>query len=190
MKLLLESLLISLIIVSTFLSVASTEYSYPSTRKSVIFESHRAPSTFTRLPLPVPKDHTLDLRIGLKTRLEDSIEELLGKISDPFHSSYGEYLTDTQSDQLIKPEEDAIDAVSEWLESHGFQDARLKWSRNKDWVTVVNVPVSKVEELLDTRYHIFKHQDGEHIVRTERFSLPHYLHRHIDVVQVSLGRVF
>ncbi|KAG0144533.1 hypothetical protein CROQUDRAFT_659859 [Cronartium quercuum f. sp. fusiforme G11] len=176
----------NLVILLTFALLsrsASVDYLSTRSQQAVLFETHRAPSTFTRLPSPPPKDHRLDLRIGLKTQLADRIEELLGKISDPSHSFYGNYLTDVESDQLAQPDEDAIVAVNDWLLAHSFEEESLKWSRTKDWVTVVDVPLPTAERMLNTSYSIFQHQDGEHIIRTESFSLPKNLHRHIDVVQ-------
>ncbi|KAG0144523.1 hypothetical protein CROQUDRAFT_659838 [Cronartium quercuum f. sp. fusiforme G11] len=41
----------------------------------------------------------------------------------------------------------------------------------------------KTEEMLKTSCAICRHLDGDYLIRTERFSLPDYLHQHIDVVQ-------
>lgn len=156
-----------------------------SHHQPILFETHRAPLTFTKLSISPPSHHTLDLRIGLKTPLDDQIEDLLLKISDPLHSSYRQHLTHQQSQALSKPTSLSLLAVEDWLSDHGFGDQETRWSSSKDWVTVLNVPLQKVEEMLKTRYSVYQHLDGEHVIRTESFSLPGHLHQHIDVVQVS-----
>lgn len=177
---------LSRLVVFTCLSNASGIHSsrdFYSTQNQVLFEKHRAPSTFTKISSRPSQDHKIDLRIALKTQSEGTIDELLARISDPLHPSYLDYLTDAQSNQLNKPDNEAIAAVSDWLRSHGFRKDRVRWSMMKDWVTVTNVPLPKVEYMLDTSYSIFQHLDGDQIIRTESFSLPHHLHRHIDIVQ-------
>ncbi|EGG01224.1 tripeptidyl peptidase [Melampsora larici-populina 98AG31] len=177
---------LSLLLVLTCLSTARAVHSsreFYWHQRQVLFETHRAPSTFTKLSARPPQDHKIDLRFALKTRLEGAIDELLGRISDPSHSSYLDYLTDDQSNKLSKPDDDAIATVSDWLRSHEIQRHRIQWSKMKDWVTVTDVPLPQVEYMLDTSYSIFQHLDGDQIIRTESFSLPHNLHRHIDVVQ-------
>jgi tripeptidyl-peptidase I len=45
------------------------------------------------------------------------------------------------------------------------------------------VTLSKAEELLQTSYSKYRHQDGSEISRAPVWSLPVHLHEHIDVVQ-------
>lgn len=47
----------------------------------------------------------------------------------------------------------------------------------------MTLPVSKVEQLLDTQYDLYHNHDGVEILRTTHYSLPKYLHNHIDTVQ-------
>lgn len=47
----------------------------------------------------------------------------------------------------------------------------------------VTLPIKSVENLLDTSYSVFKHEDGSHLVRTLEWSLPRHLHAHIDTIQ-------
>lgn len=72
--------------------------------------------------------------------------------------------------------------VHDWLESQGVEKARLKYTPAKDWVSV-ELPVSEIERLLDTKYSIYRHEDGTHLVRAPVWSLPTHLHKHIDTIQ-------
>jgi len=47
----------------------------------------------------------------------------------------------------------------------------------------VHLPIEKVENLLDTTYHNYKHKDGSIVARTTKWSLPRHLHDHIDTIQ-------
>jgi tripeptidyl-peptidase I len=57
----------------------------------------------------------------------------------------------------------------------------LSYSAAKDWISV-NMPVSSLERLLQTKYSIFAHEDGTWAVRTPEWSLPTHLHEHIDMI--------
>lgn len=80
----------------------------------------------------------------------------------------------------MKPTKETSDLVHEWLGDHGIVPA--SYSAAKDWITV-SLPVSDIERLLDTEYHIFEHKDGSKVARAPSWSLPSHLHAHIDTIQ-------
>lgn len=59
---------------------------------------------------------------------------------------------------------------------------RLTYSAAKDWIKV-SLPIAHVERLLDTKYSVYKYEDGTHIARAPTWSLPTHLHKHIDTIQ-------
>ncbi|CAH7666887.1 peptidase S8/S53 domain-containing protein [Phakopsora pachyrhizi] len=149
-----------------------------------IFETHRAPATFQRLQSPPSSKHTLTLNIGLRNQeVDDSIDDLLNRMSDPDRSDYRPHFTDEESESHSKPLIETVEAVVEWLGSHGFHKGDFALSKNQDWIMVKAVPIRKAEEMLQTKYSIYKHHEGDHIIRTESFSLPRHLHKHIELVQ-------
>jgi len=92
-------------------------------------------------------------------------------------------LTEHEVNELIKPTDDALELVHEWLSDAGIEPSGLSYSPAKDWIKVT-LPVSEVESLLDTKYSIFEHKsNGGQIVRTPKYSLPQHLHEHIAVIQ-------
>ena len=103
-------------------------------------------------------------------------------MSDPAHPSYGKHLTSAQVNELVKPCDEALDQVHEWLKDHQIDTNSLSYTPAKDWINV-NLPVSAIERLLDTKYSVYKHEDGSHLVRTPEWSLPAHLHKHIDTIQ-------
>lgn len=103
-------------------------------------------------------------------------------MSDPAHPSYGKHLTSAQVNELIKPCDETLDQVHEWLKESNIDTASLTYTPAKDWINV-NLPVSAIERLLDTKYSVYKHEDGTHLVRAPEWSLPTHLHEHIDTIQ-------
>lgn len=75
-----------------------------------------------------------------------------------------------------------MELVHDWLLDNGIESHQLGYSPAKDWISV-KLPVSKVEELLDTEYSTYEHVDGSKIVRTPAWSLPRHLHEHISTIQ-------
>lgn len=103
-------------------------------------------------------------------------------VSNPLHGRYGQHLSQDEVNELVKPDEDTSSLVHEWLLDNGIQSAQLEYSPAKDWIQV-KLPVSVIERLLDTKYSVYRHQDGSYVVRTPKWSLPKHLHEHIEAVQ-------
>ncbi|KAI4845208.1 subtilisin-like protein, partial [Aureobasidium sp. EXF-8846] len=64
----------------------------------------------------------------------------------------------------------------------GIETGDLSYSAAKDWIKV-SLPVDRIESLLDTKYSVYRHEDGTETVRTSEWSLPVHLHEHIDTIQ-------
>ncbi|KAG6841850.1 hypothetical protein C0991_006257 [Blastosporella zonata] len=126
--------------------------------------------------------HNIDLRIGLPQPDFDILETHLYEVSDPDHPRYGAHLSKEEVDELVAPHPNSVNAVDNWLRSHGIQDSDVVRSSAGDWLTLT-LPVHLVEKMLDTTYHVWKHENGDSVVRTTTYSLPEHLHDHIDVIQ-------
>jgi tripeptidyl-peptidase-1 len=103
-------------------------------------------------------------------------------VSDPAHPRYGQHLTADDISELVKPTNETIAQVQSWLLENNIPEDRLEYSPAKDWIKVT-LPVKSIELLLDTKYSVFKHEDGSHLVRTPQWSLPAHLHDHIETIQ-------
>lgn len=101
-------------------------------------------------------------------------------VSHPDHSRYGNHLSMEEVHELTKPTDETLDLVHEWLAAAGISN--LKYSPAKDWINIY-IDVESAEELLDTEYSVYKHEDGSSMVRTEKWSLPSHLHDRIDTIQ-------
>jgi tripeptidyl-peptidase-1 len=102
-------------------------------------------------------------------------------VSDPFHQRYGQHLSKAEVDELVKPSDEALELVHEWLLDHDVEQWELQYSASKDFIKL-SLPVADVERLLDTKYFIFEHVDGTRLVRTPEYSLPAHLHEHVTVI--------
>ncbi|KAK5111852.1 hypothetical protein LTR85_011750 [Meristemomyces frigidus] len=82
----------------------------------------------------------------------------------------------------MKPSDDALAAVHEWLAGHGVSGSSVQHSEAKDWVKLT-LPVATIERMLKTEYHYYVHEDGSKLLRTPHWSLPQHLHEHISTIQ-------
>lgn len=103
-------------------------------------------------------------------------------VSDPTHERYGNHLSQSEVEKLVTPAAESLALVQEWLEDNAIEPAAIQYSSAKDWV-IAALPVKEIEKLLDTKYSVYEHVDGERAVRTSEWSLPQHLHDHIDTIQ-------
>ena len=101
-------------------------------------------------------------------------------VSDPRHHRYGQHLSADDVRKLVKPSDESLDLIHEWLDAHGITPS--EYSSAGDWIKI-SLPIEVAERLLDTEYHTYEHVDGSLIARTSKWSLPRHLHQHIDTVQ-------
>ncbi|KAL7626034.1 hypothetical protein AAE478_002803 [Parahypoxylon ruwenzoriense] len=142
-------------------------------------DAHHVPRGWKKLHR-APGEHVIDLQIGVKQGNFAELERHLYEVSDPDHHRYGEHLSADEVEELVKPTDETLDLVHEWLEVNGITPSG--YSSAKDWI-MVSLPVKTVERLLDTEYHVYQHKDGGIVTRAPRWSLPLHLHDRIDTIQ-------
>lgn len=143
-------------------------------------DSHHVPRSFSRIR-PAPKDHIINLKIGLKQSKFDELERHLYEVSDPYHERYGQHLSAEEVNELVKPSEETTTLVHTWLKEHGISDG-LGVSSAGDWLDI-KLTVKTIENLLNTKYSVYRHVDGTELIRTTEWSLPLHLHEHITTIQ-------
>lgn len=144
-------------------------------------DSHHVPRSWTEARRP-GADHKIALRIGLKQGSFSDLERQLYEVSDPDHRSYGQHLKAAEVHKLLEPSDETLDQVHEWLADYGVDKSKLAYSPAKDWISVT-LPIADVEQMLNTKYSVYRHDDGSEVVRTPKWSLPLHLHDHIDTIQ-------
>ncbi|KAI1173492.1 tripeptidyl-peptidase 1 precursor [Nemania sp. FL0916] len=140
---------------------------------------HNVPRGWSKVAR-APADQVMHIQIGLKQNNFAELEKQLYEVSDPAHPKYGQHLSVDDVEELVKPTKQTSDLVHAWLGDNGI--VPTSYSAAKDWITVA-LPISDIERLLDTEYHIFEHADGSKVARAPSWSLPSHLHTHIDTIQ-------
>jgi tripeptidyl-peptidase-1 len=106
----------------------------------------------------------IPLRIGLKQQNLDSISDYLMAVADPDSPTYGQHWSQEEVVKVFAPSSQTNETVHAWLMDAGFDAGRLRISHNKAWIDVHGATAMEVESLLNTEYHIYKHDSGaEHV---------------------------
>ncbi|KAG8716005.1 hypothetical protein FRC09_016123 [Ceratobasidium sp. 395] len=140
---------------------------------------HNVPTGWVAVD-PAPADHLIEMRIGLKQGRMDELISALEQVSDPSHARYGMHLSKVEVEELVAPPEDTVKTVEEWLNAHGVKVTGR--SSAGDWLHA-RVPVARAERMLNTRYSVYRHTSGDHIIRSRSYALPRWMDGHIDLIQ-------
>jgi tripeptidyl-peptidase-1 len=129
-------------------ALAVSAIAAPHSTTFITKETVDLPSGWSRCGTP-PSDHVISLRIGLPQPNFPVLEKHLYEISDPEHPRYGLHFSKEQVEELVAPHPGSLDAVNNWLATHGFGESNIVRSPAKDWISI-NIPVNLVEKMLDT----------------------------------------
>lgn len=130
------------------LALAASTLGAPQNSACVVKESITLPKGWVKHSTPSP-NHIVSLRIGLPQSNFPTLERLLYEVSDPTHTRYGQHLSKEEVEELVAPYPHSLNAVNDWLSTYGLGEDDIDRSPAKDWITVT-IPVSLVEEMLDT----------------------------------------
>lgn len=104
-------------------------------------------------------------------------------VSDPRHPRYSQHLSDAEVAELVKPKPETSMLINSWLSEHEIDLNTVDYSPAGEWLSF-SVPVYKANRLLGCHYSIYQHEDEKvQIVRTPEWSLPEYLHDHVDLIE-------
>jgi tripeptidyl-peptidase-1 len=169
--------------VSTLLITTATLFSSLVAAANVIVEKRDAPpSSWKRSNIPLDASSIIPLRIGMRqsnlhhiegtspdpgnllsyepapSNSSISSDELLA-VSDPSSTSYGKHWTPARLASFFEPAPSTVRAVQNWLEEAGLGE-KVSVSKGNLWVEV-RVTVEEAERLLETRYEMYDHRNGE-----------------------------
>ncbi|KAI1374799.1 subtilisin-like protein [Hypoxylon crocopeplum] len=137
--------------------------------------------SWTKVERAIP-DAILPMRVGLKQRNLRSGHDLLMEISNPKSKFYGKHLSAEEIVKFFAPLESTYKAVRDWLVEAGIPSHNISQSSNKQWVQF-DAPVSQVEDLLMTDYHVWEHVDtGVKNVACDEYHVPKQVKGHIDYI--------
>lgn len=123
----------------------------------------------------------LDLVVAVKQGNTEKLTAELMAVSDPRSKRYGQHLSQAEVDALTAPTDEAVRAVTQWLESAGLSPEKV--TTNGDFIHA-HVTVAEAETLLNTTYTGYHHQDTEtSVVRASApYTLPADVAKHVDFV--------
>lgn len=143
-----------------------------------VFEQlHQLPQSWT-FERDASLTEPINLRISLQHQNVDSFYQKFMAISTPSHIDYGKHMDNHEIRNLLKPKDESLDAILDWLEGYNITD----FTHNGDWVTL-QTKVENANRLLNTNFSWYRSDDGEEILRTMQYSLPWFVSTHINFIQ-------
>ena len=133
-------------------------------------------------------EDTVQIHIAIKHDLAASSElrEVLARVSDPKHQSYGKYLSIEEIGDIIRPPASRLDAVLDWLETNQLTGQVNAYG---DFVTVRG-SASSLNKLFDTKLALWAWQTDDadhdqvrvHLRSVAGHTVPTALAPHVDFV--------
>ncbi|KAF7368321.1 Serine protease S53 [Mycena venus] len=154
-------------------------------RAMAVHESRTEPARGFFKSSVAPAEKELTLRIALKPNDIAGLETALYQVSDPASDLYGQHLTPEEVAAFVKPTDDSLAAVSEWLSENGISSKPVTPAGDMLQITI---PVSQANELLSAEFSVFMHvETGSTSIRTLEYSIPASLQPHIDFFHPTLS---
>jgi len=150
----LRSLFLSLCFIATLLPDGVAANSI----KRVFEKRETVPHGWTETHRPEP-NLVVPVRIGLKQANVDRLEDFLMAISHPDSKEYGQHWTPEQVAATFAPTKESIQTVQNWLLSSGVNADRIRLSKSQGWIQFDST-IQEMEDLLDSRYKVYKHNNG------------------------------
>ncbi|ORY55648.1 tripeptidyl-peptidase 1 [Pseudomassariella vexata] len=157
--------------------------------KNLIIESlPRTPDGWIKLRDADPRQ-VVTLRVHFE-QLTESVarfHQTLYDVSDPQHALYGRHLSREQVSDLMKPRQESVATVVDWLSSSGVSVMK----QTDDWVAF-RTNIETATKLLDAQFSIYSHVSTDvERVRTLRYSVPEALKHHVTMIQPTtlFGRI-
>ncbi|TFK53218.1 subtilisin-like protein [Heliocybe sulcata] len=127
----------------------------------------------------------LPLRIGLTQNNMDRLEELLLDVSHPESPNFGKHWNAGKVAETFRPTPETVGTVYDWLTASGIAPSRIKVSKAKTWIEV-NATVEEAEQLLQTEYHVYRHESGKEHVACDAYHVPEHVSKHVDIIMPSI----
>lgn len=150
----------------------------------VVFEAREAaPRQWERHQEKVEAGTTLMLSVFLKipeTSASRLAAEMLDR-ADPASSLYGQWLSNDEVHDMVRPAPGAIEAVEEFLVEHGA--ASVEWGSPNGDILKARVSVAQAEKMLDAEFFRFSRRGSDvSLVRCLKYSLPEDVAKHVALV--------
>ncbi|KAJ7739343.1 family S53 protease [Mycena metata] len=150
----------------------------PTRRTMAVHETRAEPARGFVNSGPAPAAKELTLRIAIKPNNIAGLETALYAVSEPASAQYGQHLTAEEVAEFVKPTDESLSAVTEWLSENGITSTAVTPAGD---ILQIVIPVAKANDLLSSEFSVFTHVDtGATSIRTLEYSIPASLQAHVD----------
>ncbi|KAE8628399.1 hypothetical protein XENTR_v10007502 [Xenopus tropicalis] len=147
---------------------------YPEPDQSV-----STPEGWVHVGRVTPNDDVI-LTFALKQQHIGSLEQLVGRVSDPGSSQYGQFLSLEELGAIVQPSRETLSTVRMWLEKHGIHECETIQTR--DFLSCRTQAQTAEQLLPGSQFHRYM-KDAQTVVRsTSPYKIPNELSPHIDFV--------
>ncbi|KAG9733026.1 subtilisin-like protein, partial [Aureobasidium melanogenum] len=109
------------------------------------------------------------------------LHKTLANISTPGHEDYGKYLNETELETVVRPSETSTNAVLKFLEDSGIPRSDLE--QHGDWIDFA-ADIETADRMMNASFTKYREDTGRGIIiRTQQYSLPDEVARHVDMVE-------
>ena len=126
----------------------------------------------------------IPLTFAVKHRNVERLEELFWEVSTPGTTSYRKFMSHSELNNLVAPEQASINAITSWVSGAGVTVAQqCRWTKAKEFLHC-DVPCYVAERLLAVSFQVFRHERVEvtTIRSIEHYTVPIAVKDHLDFV--------
>ncbi|GAM25824.1 hypothetical protein SAMD00019534_089990, partial [Acytostelium subglobosum LB1] len=147
--------------------------------RSLIAEAK--PSSVWELERDARPRERIQFKILLKQQRLDKLEAYFWACSDPTSEMYGQFMTSQEVQDLVRPESESFDLITQMLVDHGVKSEEIK--HEADYIHV-DTSTSVASNLFQTSFALYRnYKNGKSRVRSVgAVSLPAWTTEHIDFV--------
>ncbi len=161
-------------------ALVASVYAAPSSNHVLHEKRNILPQGWARYTKPTGTE-ILPMRIALTQGNLDKADDFLMEVSHPESDKFGQHWTAQQIAETFAPSQESVDSVTEWLISAGITPERISRSQSLGWLTF-DATVGEAENLLKTKYHVYKHVSGKPHVACSDYHIPEHLGSHVDFI--------
>ncbi|KAG9736267.1 subtilisin-like protein, partial [Aureobasidium melanogenum] len=138
------------------------------------------PQGWSEIGSPSPSTR-FKLSIALIPADKELLHKTLANISTPGHEDYGKYLNETELETVVRPSEISTNAVLKFLEDSGIP--RFDLEQHGDWIDFA-ADIETADQMMNASFTKYREDTGRGIIiRTQQYSLPDEVARHVDMVE-------
>ena len=134
---------------------------------------------WVKSPSPVEARTAVSFTVVVREQGMDAVKQIALEVSDPDSPKHGCFLTQHQLDDITRPADADIAAVTRWLKAHGVS-LFMRSASNIE----VSATAAQASKLLSTSFHDVRNRaHGQALVRAASYTIP-------DEVQTCVAAIF